>query len=170
MSVTAFATCADSQAPIFLLLFSLLPSSGVLGRACNVAVSTLLDLVAADSLYRITASGAATQSSLFKSPRQSDTWNPLFVAGVFLFNPFTLLSCLAQTTTPFTIAFILLGIRYACEKNIAKSAFAIAFASYLSLHPALLLPTVGLLAYDQLNGKTRPTIFALQYVAAFSAL
>lgn len=159
---------ADCQAPIFLPLFSLLPSSGLLGTLCNVAVSTLLDTVAADSLYEIAASGAATTSSLFKSPRHDSSWSPVFVAGIFLLNPFTLLSCLAQTTTPFTIAFSLLSVRYACEQNSAKSAFALAFASYISLHPFLLLPTVALLCYDRL-GRPQKFTFAAQYLAAFAA-
>ncbi len=68
----------------------------------------------------------------------------------YLFNPLTLLTCLGQPTTVFTTLFILLSIKHACEAKMPTSAFALAVASYLSLHPAFLLPPIGMLCYDRL--------------------
>lgn len=72
------------------------------------------------------------------------------VAAAYLFNPFTLLTCLARPTTVFTTFFVLLSIRHATQGNMSRTAYALALASYTSLHPLLLLPPVGLLCYDQI--------------------
>ena len=71
------------------------------------------------------------------------------MAAVYLFNPFTLLTCLGRPTTVFTTFFVLLSIRHASQGKSAATAFALALASYTSLHPMLLLPPIGLLCYDQ---------------------
>jgi len=97
-------------------------------------------------------------SSAYTSPRRADGWKPVSVAAVYLFNPFTLLSCLGRPTTVFTTFFVLLSIRHASQGKSAATAFALALASYTSLHPLLLLPPIGLLCYDQLcKGSTPPT-------------
>jgi len=110
------------------------------------------------------------------------------VAAVYLLNPFTLLTCLARPTTVFTTFFVLLSIRHATQGKPTTTAFALALASYTSLHPVLLLPPIGLLCYDQIcktstpsstkDGKavqsttdTKPTTlaFALSLLALFFA-
>ena len=68
----------------------------------------------------------------------------------YLFNPYTLLACVGRPTTIFTTFFTLLSINHACEAKVVTAAFALAIASYMSLHPALLLPPIGLLCYDRL--------------------
>ena len=73
------------------------------------------------------------------------------MAAVYLFNPYTLLTCLGRPTTVFTVSFTLLAIRQAVEAKTTTAAFALAVASYISLHPVLLLPSVGMLCYDQLR-------------------
>ncbi|GAB7358324.1 hypothetical protein MBLNU230_g2396t2 [Neophaeotheca triangularis] len=68
----------------------------------------------------------------------------------YLLNPFTILTCLARPTTVFTTFFILLSISHACQAKTTTSAFALAIASYISLHPAFLLPPIALLTHDRL--------------------
>ncbi|KAM0715942.1 hypothetical protein Q7P37_008456 [Cladosporium fusiforme] len=140
------------QAPLFLPLFSLLPSPAThLGRLISIVLYTALDILSADCLYEIAASGVASLSSVYTSPRRGDGWKPVSVAAVYLFNPFTLLTCLARPTTVFTTFFVLLSIRHATQANLSATAYALALASYTSLHPVLLLPPVGLLCYDQIR-------------------
>lgn len=67
----------------------------------------------------------------------------------YLLNPLTILSCLGRPTTAFTISLVLLSIRHAVQARTTTSAFALAMASYISLHPLFLLPPIGLLCYDQ---------------------
>ena len=88
----------------------------------------------------------------------------------FLFNPFTLLACLGRSTNVFTTFFVLLSINHACQAKTTTAAFALAIASYLSLHPAFLLPPLGLLCYDricqQISGPSSSESQAASKVAA----
>lgn len=139
------------QAPLLLPLFSLLPSSSTsIGWLASILLYTGLDLLTANCLYQIAQSGAAHTSRSFLSPRKDRTWNPISVAAVYLFNPFTLLTCLGQPTTVFTTFFTALSVSHACQAQAITSAFALAIASYISLHPVLLLPPVAMLCYDRL--------------------
>lgn len=142
------------QAPLLLPLFSLLPSPSLwAGRIASILLYTALDVLSADCLYDIAKSGAAAVSSVYRSPRADRSWQPESVVAVYLFNPFTLLACLGRPTTTFTVFFVMLSVRHACQAKITTTAFALAIASYLSLHPALLLPPIGLLCYDRLCHK-----------------
>ena len=136
---------------MFLPLFSLLPlSSTWIGRLATVLLYTGLDVLTADCIYDIECSGAAAASLRYDSPRANRLWEPASVAAVYLLNPFTLLACLGRPTTTFAAFFTLLSVKHACQARIVTAAFALAIASYVSLHPILLLPPVGLLCYDQL--------------------
>ncbi|KAK5109094.1 hypothetical protein LTR62_007551 [Meristemomyces frigidus] len=139
------------QAPLFLSLFSLMPDPSFwIGRLVSILLYTGLDVLSADCLYSIAESGAAHTTRSFQSPRKARTWKPLSVAAIYLFNPYTLLACLGRPTTVFATAFTLLSISHACQRQTVTAAFALAFAAYVSLHPLLLLPPVGLLCYDRL--------------------
>lgn len=179
------------KAPLLLPLFSLLPSpSALFGRLVSILLFTGLDILSADCLHEIARSGVAAVSSVYTSPRHLDGWKPASVAALYLLNPFTILTCLGRPTTVFTTFFVLLSIRHATQAKATTTAFALALASYTSLHPVLLLPPIGLLCYDQVckvgappsstskDGKAvttaatnsgRPTItnFVLQFISAF---
>ena len=145
------------QAPLFLPLFSLLPPPATFfGRLISIILYTVLDILSADCLHEIAASGVAVASSVYTSPRRDESWKPVSVAAVYLLNPFTLLTCLARPTTVFTTFFVLLSIRHATQGKPTTTAFALALASYTSLHPVLLLPPIGLLCYDQICKTSTP--------------
>ena len=143
------------QAPLLLPLFSLLPSRATaLGRLVSVLLYTSLDVLIASNLYDIAASGAPHTSRLYVSPRKVRSWQPTSVVATYLFNPYTLLTCLGRPTSVFAIFFATLGIKEACHAKQTTAAFALAIASYISLHPVLLLPPVGLVCYDRLCLQT----------------
>lgn len=136
---------------MFLPLFALLPSAFTwLGRLATICIYTGLDVLTADCIYDIASSGAAAASLLYTSPRADRVWRPASVAAVYLFNPFTLLACFGRPTTTFAAFFTLLSVKHACQAKLTTAAFALAIASYISLHPILLLLPIGLLCYDQL--------------------
>jgi GPI-anchor transamidase subunit U len=56
---------------------------------------------------------------------------------------------LGRSTNVFTNCSVLFTLLKAIEGNIAKSMMALALATHLSMYPALLLPPVILLSYDQ---------------------
>jgi len=67
----------------------------------------------------------------------------------FLFNPFTIATCIGRPTSVFTTCAILHAIARAVVGASFTSMFALAFASYLSMYPLLLLPPLILLCYDR---------------------
>ena len=120
---------AYHQAPLLLVIFELLPAT---------VIFTGLDVLNAWNLIAI---GARLN---LKSPRFQKL-NPTHLAALYLFNPFTLLSCLGASTTTFTNAAIIQATASAAAGNVFGSMFALASGTYLSLYPGLLLPPLLLL-------------------------
>ncbi|KAK0659716.1 putative GPI transamidase component PIG-U [Cercophora samala] len=136
------------QAPLFLPLFSLLPN------ALSYPIFTYLlyiaiDLLSAGALWRIADSGEAGSSALFTSPRRERRWNGFVIAAIFLFNPFTIATCLGRSTSVFTTCAILHAIAKAVSGAPFSAMVALSFASYLSMYPLLLLPPLVLLCFDR---------------------
>jgi phosphatidylinositol glycan class U len=114
----------------------------------TVLLYTLIDLASAYALMQVFASGQSHTTRFFTSPRESKRWSSSAVAASHLFNPFVILTCLARSTNVFGNLFILISILKACRGAPLGSAFALALASYVSLHPLLLLPPLAILCYD----------------------
>ncbi|KAI1334118.1 PIG-U-domain-containing protein [Xylariaceae sp. FL0016] len=159
------------QAPLLLPLFSLLPDP------TNYPIFTyflyiMADLLSAHALYAIAESGEAAASRLFTSARRDRAWNGYVVAAIFLFNPFTIATCLARPTSVFTTCAILHAVAKAIAANPFTSMLSLSFAAYLSMYPILLLPPLVLLAYDRqlsfYQSRSLPRFAALN-VAAVSA-
>ncbi|KAK0732577.1 GPI transamidase subunit PIG-U [Apiosordaria backusii] len=136
------------QAPLFLLLFSLLPN------ALSYPIFTYLlyiaiDLLSAGALWKIADSGEAGSSALFSSPRRERRWSGFVIAAIFLFNPFTIATCLGRSTSVFTTCAILHAIAKAVSGAPFSAMVALSFASYLSMYPLLLLPPLLLLCFDR---------------------
>lgn len=67
----------------------------------------------------------------------------------FLFNPFTIATCVGRPTSIFTTCAILHAIAKAVVGNSFTAMFALSFASYLSMYPILLFPPLVLLCHDR---------------------
>lgn len=74
--------------------------------------------------------------------------NTVLTSCSFLFNPYTIATCIGRSTGVFTNCAILLAITKAIQGSPFNAMVALSFASYLSMYPILLLPPVILLAYD----------------------
>ncbi|KYK56737.1 cell division control protein CDC91 [Drechmeria coniospora] len=136
------------QAPLLLPVFSLLPDVKIWPIFTSI-VYILVDILAADALARIADSGEAGQSRLFSSPRRANRATGPLVAAAFLFNPFTIATCIGRPTSVFTSCAILHAISRAIHGSPFNAMMALSFASYLSMYPLLLLPPLILLAYDR---------------------
>jgi GPI-anchor transamidase subunit U len=145
------------QAPLLLPLFSLLPDPSTY-PIFTCLLYILVDLASADALSKIAESGEAAASRLFKSPRRERRWSGYVVAGLFLFNPFTIATCLARSTTVFTTCAILHAIAKAISGNTVTALVSLSFAAYLSMYPLLLLPPVLLLTYDRAYKPQGPSL------------
>ncbi|KAJ5860894.1 uncharacterized protein N7529_008204 [Penicillium soppii] len=86
-------------------------------------------------------------------------WDGVSVAAWFLFNPFTIATCLARSTSVFTTSGILFAVSNAVGGNSINAMLALGFAFYLSLYPALLFIPLVLLCYDlRAQGPNPPKI------------
>ncbi|RPA95973.1 PIG-U-domain-containing protein [Choiromyces venosus 120613-1] len=134
------------QAPLLLAFFTTLPSNPIV----VYLVYILSDVLSAYSLIQIATSGVSVSTPYHTSSRKSSTWPPWAVAVAFLFNPFSIATCIARPTIVFTNTAILTAIAKGVKGHGIAAVLALAMASYLSLYPVLLLPPMVLLAYDSL--------------------
>lgn len=98
----------------------------------------------------------------------------VFLTGCrYLFNPFTIATCLGRSTNVFTTSGILYSISNAASGNTVNAMLALGFASYLSIYPALLFIPLVLLCYDRQVQETKPPSnvmsFAVQHFAILLA-
>jgi phosphatidylinositol glycan class U len=168
------------QAPLLLPLFSLLPNASYHPFATSV-LFTVVDLLSAYALAQIADSGQAATTRLFKSSRRGLRWSSAAIAAgyashrvhachvltphSFLFNPFTLATCMARSTTALTNLFILTAMAKACQGASTAFLLAISAASYLAMHPVLLFPPLLVLLYDARSEKTKTAPSALRFTA-----
>lgn len=159
------------QAPLLLPLFALIPDS-----AFSLFTSLLyifLDLLCADALITIAESGESFSSRLFTSPRKDIKWDGVAIGAAYIFNPFTIATCIGRPTSVFTNCAILYAIAKAVNGKSLSSMLALALAAYLSLYPALLFPPILLLCYDQSRARGKsassPFTFFLTRFSIFSA-
>ncbi|KAJ5096049.1 hypothetical protein NUU61_005405 [Penicillium alfredii] len=145
------------QAPLLLPLFALLPD--VRSSPLPTAIFYfLVDLVNAHALSTISESGQSIQGKLHSAVRKHIRWDGVSVAAWFLFNPFTIATCLARSTSVFTTSGILFAVSNAVGGNNVNAMLALGFASYLSLYPALLFIPLILLCYDQRTQNPLPNV------------
>ncbi|KAJ9640223.1 hypothetical protein H2204_003448 [Knufia peltigerae] len=139
------------QAPLLLVIFEILPST---------LVFVALDVLNAVALQTI------ANNLRIPTPR-FEKLDGRLIAAAYLFNPFTILSCLGKSTSIFTSAAIIQAILNAQSGNAIRAMFGLAMGSYLSMYPALLLPPT-LLMIHQKSGKAAP--FSVSVVAFGGAL
>jgi len=85
----------------------------------------------------------------------------------FLFNPFTIATCLSQSTSVLTNCAILNAIAAAISGNVFNSIFALSIASYLAMYPILLAPPLVLLLFDQVQLKATSDVSAGSFYFRF---
>ncbi|KAM3508738.1 hypothetical protein MY10362_001019 [Beauveria mimosiformis] len=162
------------QSPLLLPLFSLLPDVRE-WPVFTAILYILVDLLSASALSSIADSGEAGQTKHYTS-RRTKTTSGVFIAAAFLFNPLTIATCLGRTTSVFTTCAVLHAIAKALSGSPLSAMVALAFASYLSMYPILLLPPLVILAYDRQSARraiaSAPTFTAtcLGTVAAILAI
>lgn len=136
------------QAPLLLTILQILP---------HPVVFAGLDLLNAWSISLI-ASRLSLSSPRFVKPDRT------ILVAAYLCNPFTIMACLGRTSQIFTNAAILQAASSAIAGNMFGTVFALAFGTYLTIYPGLLLPPLLLLllqARDQpvnISTITKPTM------------
>ncbi|MCJ1366381.1 hypothetical protein MMC16_005509 [Acarospora aff. strigata] len=136
------------QAPLLLPLFALFPKPGTSPFATSL-LYILVDLLSAHALMQIAESDESRSTRFFTSPRKDVKWDSIAIGAAYLFNPFTIATCIGRPTSVFTNCTIIYSISRAVSGKGLSSLFAIAFASYLSMYPILLFPPIALIFYDR---------------------
>ncbi|PWY86081.1 GPI transamidase component PIG-U [Aspergillus heteromorphus CBS 117.55] len=159
------------QAPLLLPLFSLLPNSQSFPLPTAVFYA-LIDLVNANALVTISDSGQAVSGRFYSALRKHIRWDGVSIAAWFLFNPFTVATCLGRSTGVFTTTGILYAFANAATGNSLNAMLALGLASYLSIYPALLFPPLVLLCHDQQVQTTKApsgaALYAVRHFAVFA--
>ncbi|KAL4986082.1 GPI transamidase subunit PIG-U [Aspergillus falconensis] len=158
------------QAPLLLPIFSLLPNAQQYPLPTAFLYS-LIDLLNANALVTISDSAQAISGRLYTSTRKQIKWDGPVVAAWFLFNPFTIATCLGRSTAVFTSTGILYALSAAVQGQSLNAMFALGFASYLSIYPALLFIPLVLLCYDRQSQRSHSSpstaLFAAKHFAVF---
>lgn len=143
------------QAPLLLALFETLPSE---------AIFICLDTLNALALKTV------AEKATFSSSR-SERLDGTILAALYLFNPFTLISCLGKSTNVLTNTAITQAIVNAVAGKGPHCMLALALGTYLSLYPALLMPPLLLLCWHS-SRKADPSTclaFILRHIFFFIA-
>ncbi|KAL9131506.1 MAG: hypothetical protein Q9217_000585 [Psora testacea] len=135
------------QAPLLLPFFALIPPTSF--AFATKLLYILTDLLCAYALMQIAESGQSGSSRLFTSPRKDIRWDGVAIGAAYLFNPFTIATCIGRPTSVFTNCAILFAVANAISRKPLSSMLALGFASYLSMYPTLLLPPLILLSFDR---------------------
>jgi len=80
--------------------------------------------------------------------------NYVLIVIRFLFNPFTVATCIARSTSALTNLFVLTAMAKASQGATITFVLSLAMASYLAMHPVLLFPPLLILCYDVQTKKT----------------
>ncbi|KAF1810461.1 putative GPI transamidase component PIG-U [Eremomyces bilateralis CBS 781.70] len=163
------------QAPLLLPIFALLPNVSTHPLPTAI-VYIALDLLGAYALVRTAESGESVTSRLYTSPRKHLSWSSAAIGASFLLNPFTIVTCLARSTSAFTNCAILFAIFKATAGHSFHLVLSLAVASYTSLYPILLAPPLLILCYDRQvrQAAAKPTVpspvtFAIQHTGGLVA-
>ncbi|KAF2264385.1 CDC91 cell division cycle 91-like protein [Lojkania enalia] len=155
------------QAPLLLPLFSLLPNTSYYPFATNL-VYIAVDLLGANALMQIAESGQSATTRLFKSSRNDLRWSSVAIGAGFLFNPFTVATCIARSTSALANLFILMAMAKASQGASITFVFALSIAAYLSMHPLLLFPPLLILCYDARATRSRQAPNAFTFTAIYA--
>ncbi|KAF9915245.1 hypothetical protein BX616_006569 [Lobosporangium transversale] len=158
------------QAPLLLGLFYLIINSPPLVNALYI----LVDLAIGYMLLQITAIKERDSTSEKKIMQYGDKteesgMSGLTVASLYLFNPFTIVSCIGKSTILFSNMAVVAGIWMGMKRNKGLAMFSIALATYLSFYPAMLMIPVVLMLTRGDIGKQQQKRISVQCGALFLA-
>jgi phosphatidylinositol glycan class U len=72
----------------------------------------------------------------------------LLAASLFLFNPFSVASCIAMSLNIFTTLAFLCALYFALDDRLALSSFTCAIGAYLSFHSVIYSVPLGLVVHQ----------------------
>jgi len=147
------------HSPLYLATFTyLVPISSYL---LTSLLWTTADVASSMALVRTWRSRGGS-SRVSNRERHRD---PL-VAALYLFNPYSVMSCLARSTTTLDNALLLQAVSFAAEGHAPPACLFLALASHTSLYPALLL--LPILLVLRKTGKSSSTLTLAELAMFFT--
>lgn len=139
------------QPPLLLTLVTLL-SRFPLGLINAFYLS--LDLLVGFLLYHV----GETAVSRGITPKEGGYHLGLMMMSIYLFNPITLVTSMARSSLIYTHLAILISLFYALQGRRTWATCSIAFATYLSFYPLVLIIPILLLLIRQVPTSARKDI------------
>jgi phosphatidylinositol glycan class U len=100
--------------------------------------------------------------------------NYVLIVTSFLFNPFSVATCIARSTSALTNLFILTAMAKASQGATITFVLSLAMASYLAMHPVLLFPPLLILCYDvqtmKMKASPLPFFFFAKHIRRFGMI
>ncbi|KAF9969432.1 hypothetical protein BGZ73_008221 [Actinomortierella ambigua] len=157
------------QAPLLLGLFYPVISIPVLVRllfiAGDLAIGYMLSQMA--KLKASQKSREKKSSTGSMAEMEGSTLSGLAVASLYLYNPFTVASCVGQSTILFSNLAVVVSLWMGMRGNKSIAMFGVALAAYLSLYPIMLAIPVVLLLTQHIEGEMKKR--AIQVSVGFLA-
>ncbi|XAR55037.1 hypothetical protein NMG60_11030412 [Bertholletia excelsa] len=158
LSMSPYAGSMYHGSPLLLSILGPLTVKRIEGQPnqllCSL-VSVIADFVSA---VLIRSTGLNLQKSYYRSLESLGLGRLLenseilssgdVAALVYLWNPFTIITCVGSTSSPIENLVIVLSLYGACTRKVPLAAFGWVIATHLSLYPAILIvPVILLLGY-----------------------
>ncbi|KAF9419364.1 hypothetical protein BGZ94_009437 [Podila epigama] len=156
------------QAPLLLGLFYPIISSPLLVKL----LYTFSDLAIGYMLLQIAtlkekAWERETKIREYGGRVETTVMTALTVASLYLFNPYTIASCIGRSTILFSNMAVVAGIWMGMKGDRTLAMFSIAMASYISLYPAMLTLPVLIMLTDSIQDYSQKKRVALQCCGLF---
>ncbi|KAF0685048.1 Aste57867_23077 [Aphanomyces stellatus] len=165
-----YAGDAFHQPPLVLVLYILLQA---LTSVLHLRTLLYLSIVALDAVI---AFGFASLCQAFLSTQaeqqceRSKVWLnhppvsplltpenlPAMAAAMYLFNPYSLISSLAMSTSIFTYAAVVWSLSFAMQGYLVHAIFFLSIATYLNVYPVVLLLPVLLMVHQARHATSSP--------------
>ncbi|XP_021895332.1 phosphatidylinositol glycan anchor biosynthesis class U protein-like isoform X1 [Carica papaya] len=157
-SISPYAGSMYHGSPLLLSVLGPLTVKRIEGQPSHLLCSLVFVIADIFSAMLLRAIGLNLQKAhsqglkllgLLKPSNTSEILPPGDIAAlVYLWNPFTVVSCVGMSTSPVENLVVILSVYGACTRLVPLAAFGWVMATHLSLYPAvLIIPVIILLGY-----------------------
>ncbi|KAF2076361.1 hypothetical protein CYY_002318 [Polysphondylium violaceum] len=141
LGLSPYSGSAYHQSPLVLLLFYPFHSNNLSTSLTGLppqVVFLVVDILIAYLLREITKLIPQVLPKEMK-PLEPNSNLPNITAALYLFNPFSIFTCIGMSTIVINNAAIILSLYYSLKGNLFQSVFFVALSSYFSIYPIILL-------------------------------
>ncbi|GAV68913.1 PIG-U domain-containing protein [Cephalotus follicularis] len=172
-SMSPYAGSMYHGSPLLLSVIGPLTVKSIEGQPDHLLCSLVFVIADIISAVLLRATGQSLQTAYIHSlkslelvtlAKSSEILSSGDIAAlVYLWNPFTIVSCVGLSTSPIENLAIILALYGACTRKVPLAAFGWVMATHLSLYPAILIiPIILILGYGS-DGPPRKLFLQSRY-------